>query len=71
MNQQVSYSELSPQDFLMLGIDDIAYVKKERQDGKEVFVIHSADGSAITALADREVAFVAVRQNGMEPLSVH
>ena len=25
----------------------------------------------ITALADREVAFVAVRQNGMEPLSVH
>ncbi|MEQ9607985.1 MAG: DUF1150 family protein [Kiloniellaceae bacterium] len=71
MNQQVTYSELSPKDFLMLGIDDVAYVKKERQDGKEVFVIHSADGSAITALADYEVAFVAVRQNGMEPLSVH
>ena len=71
MNQQVTFSELSQQDFLILGINDIAYVKKESQDGKEVFVIHSADGNAITSLADHAVAFAAVRQNGLEPLSVH
>lgn len=71
MKQQVSYQELSPQDFLLLGINDIAYVKKELRDGKEVFVIHSADGNAITALAAHDVAFAAVRQNDMEPLSVH
>jgi hypothetical protein len=71
MNQQVSYQELSQQDFLLLGINDIAYVKKEQRDDKEVFVIHSADGNAITALADHDVAFAAVRQNEMEPLSVH
>jgi len=71
MNQQVSYQTLSPQDFLLLGINDVAYVKKEQRDGKEVFVIHSADGNAITALADHDVAFAAVRQNDMEPLSVH
>ena len=71
MNQQVTFSELSSQDFLMLGINDIAYVKKEERDGKQVFVIHSADGNAITALADHDVAFAAVRQNGLEPLSVH
>src|SRR3546814_1685513 len=71
MNQQVAYSELSQQDFLLLGINNIAYVKKEQRDGKEVFVIHSADGNAITALANHDIAFAAVRQNDMEPLSVH
>ncbi|GAB4227222.1 MAG: hypothetical protein Tsb0032_33720 [Kiloniellaceae bacterium] len=71
MNQQVTFTELSSQDFLLLGINDVAYVKKSRQDDKDVFVIHSADGAEITALPDREVAFAAVRQNGLEPLSVH
>ena len=71
MNQQVTYSELSQQDFLLLGINDIAYVKKEQRDGKEVFVIHSADGNAIATMANHDVAFAAVRQNDMEPLSVH
>lgn len=71
MNQQVSIRELSPQDFLMLGINDIAYVKKGRQDDRDVYVIHSADGNAITALENHDTAFAAVRQNGLEPLSVH
>ena len=71
MKQQVSYQELSPQDFLLLGINDVAYVKKEQRDGREVFAIHSADGNTITALPGYDVAFAAVRQNDMEPLSVH
>lgn len=71
MNQQVSIRELSAQDFLMLGINDIAYVKKGREDDREVFVIHSADGAEITSLEDHDIAFATVRQNGLEPLSVH
>lgn len=71
MNQQVTIRELSSQDFLMLGINDVAYVKKELQEEREVFVIHSADGNSITAMNSHDVAFAAVRQNGMEPLSVH
>ncbi len=71
MNQQVSIRELSSQDFLLLGIDDIAYVKKGLVDEREVYVIHSADGTEITSLPSRDIAFAAVRQNGLEPLSVH
>mgnify|MGYP003571179462 CR=1 FL=1 len=71
MNQQVTIRELSPQDFLMLGINDVAYVKKERREERDVFTIHSADGNAITAMESHDIAFAAVRQNGMEPLSVH
>jgi hypothetical protein len=71
MNQQVTLRELSPQDFLMLGINDIAYVRKGRKEGREIFEIHSADGTALTAMANHDVAFAMVRQNGLEPLSVH
>ena len=71
MNQQVTIRELSPQDFLLLGINDVAYVKKQQREDREFFVIHSADGAEITAMADRDVAFATVRQNGLEPLSVH
>ena len=71
MNQQVTIRELSSQDFLMLGINDVAYVKKELREEGEVFVIHSADGNSITAMNSHDIAFAAVRQNGMEPLSVH
>ncbi len=71
MNMQMRPSELSQQDFLLLGINDLAYVKKTLQDEREVYEIHSADGGTITALASHDIAFAAVRQNGMEPLSVH
>lgn len=71
MNEQIAVRDLSPQDFLLLGINDLAYVKKGWVEGKEAFLVFSADGTQIAAIADHDVAFAAVRQNGMEPLSVH
>ena len=71
MNEQFAVRDLSPQDFLLLGINDLAYVKKDRAEDKDIYLVFSADGTQIAALADREVAFAAIRQNGLEPLSVH
>jgi len=71
MNQQIAIRELSAQDFLALGINDIAYVKRAKEDEKEIFEIHSADGTVIATMASHEIAFAAVRQNGLAPLSVH
>ena len=71
MNEQTAVRELSPQDFLLLGVNDIAYVKPGEVDGKDVFLVFSADGTQMATMANREVAFAAVRQNGMEALSVH
>jgi len=77
MNQQIAIRELSPQDFLVLGINDIAYVKKAEKAEKtekterDIFEIHSADGTVIATMASHDIAFAAVRQNGLEPLSVH
>ncbi|MDJ0949422.1 MAG: DUF1150 family protein [Alphaproteobacteria bacterium] len=63
---------ITPQDFAVLGLNDVAYVKSVKdKDGKTVYAVHAADGSEMAVLDDREVAFAAIRQNDMEPLSAH
>jgi hypothetical protein len=55
-----------------LGIEQVAYVKPVTlEDGGTAFAIHAADGQEMAMLADREVAFATVRQNDLEPVSVH
>lgn len=67
--------EMPVQDFLALGLRDIAYVKPSAvSDGEAtemVFEIHTADGTPVGAAATRELAFAAIRQNGLEPVSAH
>lgn len=63
---------MSIQDFIALGMQDVAYVKPGAgEKGELVFMIHSADGNTLAALETRELAFAVVRQNGLEPVSVH
>jgi hypothetical protein len=51
---------------------DIAYVRAMLGDGgTTIHVVCLADGRQVGAFADRDVAFAAVRQNALEPLSVH
>jgi hypothetical protein len=55
-----------------LGMEHVAYIKPVTlEDGKAAFAIHAADGQQMAVLADRELAFATVRQNDMEPVSVH
>lgn len=71
MNTQAT-KDITPEQFALLGITDIAYVKPVTgEDGERVFTIHAADGRQVGVMADREVAFAAVRQNELEPVSVH
>jgi len=56
----------------LLGIEQVAYVKDVTlDDGTAGFAIHAADGQEVAVMANREVAFAAVRQNDLEPVSVH
>jgi len=63
--------QLSERELGLLGVNDVAYVKRITDDGTEGFAVHAADGTRIAVLANRDLAFVMVRQNDMEPLSVH
>lgn len=62
---------VSRDDWAAFAVNDLAYVKPIVEDGVEAFSIHAADGAQLAVLADREVAFAAVRQHGLEPASVH
>jgi hypothetical protein len=61
---------LSSQDFLSLGMSQVAYVKPLQQDGESYYAIHAADGTQMAVLASHEAALVVIRQHEMEPLTL-
>jgi hypothetical protein len=63
--------QLSARELALLGIQDVAYIKRVEIDGSAGYAVHAADGTQIAVLAEREVAFATVRQHDLEPLSVH
>jgi len=62
---------LSKQDFAAFGVGVVAYVKPIVVKGAMAYSIHAADGSPLSVVPAREVAFAAVRRHDMEPVSVH
>ena len=74
MNQQhktQDFQALSQQDFLAFGLNDVAYLRDvETEDGAAVGIF-AADGTRMAVMKDFPSAEAAVRQNEMEPLSVH
>jgi len=50
---------------------EIAYIKVEDIEGEHGYAIHAADGTRIGWYNDRKIAFAAVRQYALDPVSVH
>lgn len=71
MNQIEKLRHISPQEFATLGMQGIAYVKRITINDVVGFAIHAADGTQLALLPDRDTAFATVRQNDIEPVSVH
>lgn len=66
-----SLRHLSASELGLLGMEDVAYVKRVVIDDTEAFAVHAANGSQIAVIANRDLAFAVVRQHDMEPVSVH
>ncbi len=71
MNPSEWSTQISKQDFLAMGVNNLAYVKPVVIDGQPLFAIHAADGAQIAVMANLGVAHAAIRQHDMEPVSVH
>lgn len=71
MNSIENLKSISPQDFALMGVHDVAYVKSVEVEGRAAYAVHGADGTQMAVFNDRDVAFAAVLQNDLEPLSVH
>ena len=62
---------LSPQDWTNFGVNDLAYMKLVTLEGAPRYAIHAANGTPLAVMDTCEVAKAAIRQNELEPLSVH
>ena len=64
---------LTAEDFLALGLSQVAYIKSIKVKGREAWAVHAADGSPLTLLPAEEmdVIMAMIRQNDLEPLVVH
>lgn len=63
--------QLTLDEFMALGAGDLAYVKPVEVEGRTAYALHAADGRELALMANRDVAFAALRQNGFEPVSAH
>jgi hypothetical protein len=71
MNVIERLRHISSREFALLGMNDMAYVKRVVVNDEAGFAIHSADGTQIALIADREVALATIRQHDLEAVSVH
>jgi hypothetical protein len=72
MNHIDKLRAITPNEFALLGMQDVAYIKRVvGSDGVVGFAVHAADGTPVALLPDRTVAFATVRQHDLEPVSVH
>ena len=71
MDLERTLRSMSSQDFLSLGVSQVAYIKPLEQEGESYYAIYAADGTQMAILASREAALAAIRQHDMEPLTLH
>ncbi len=71
LNTTDALKGLTAQDFAALGMESLAYVAPQMVDGRIQFIIHTADGNAVGMAESRDLAFAAVKQHGLDPVSVH
>ncbi len=62
---------MSVTDFAHYGAQDFAYIKRVVVNGDHVFAVFAADGQELALIDGLDLAIATVRQNDMEPLSVH
>jgi hypothetical protein len=63
--------EITRQQLLALGLNDVAYVRDVDVDGSTAFGIFAANGQQLAVMPDREAAIAAAWENGLAPVTIH
>jgi hypothetical protein len=71
MTTDENYTPMTATDLARLGMNFVAYVKPVLVEDETRFAICAADGTQMGLAPNRDVAFAAIRQHELEPLSVH
>jgi len=62
---------LSPLELESLGVNYIAYVKPITVDGERAYGIYSANGEQLGVSEHHDLALETIREQDLEPLSLH
>lgn len=62
---------LSRREFAALGIAEVAYLRSTAIDGQPGFAIHAANGQMIGFAPNRDQAIALIRDNDLEPATLH
>ena len=58
-------------EFSSWGDENIAFVKGDMLNGREIWVVYSADGVKLASTENRELAYIMAKQNDYEVMSAH
>lgn len=62
---------LSAQDFLGFGLQDIAYIRETSQDGSTAYTLYAANGAPISEVLNAQEAMALAFQHDLEITSCH
>ena len=62
---------ISSQDFLGLGVHDVAYIRPVDVNGETHYSIHAADGTTLSVMEDENAAIGTIFQNDLDAATLH
>jgi len=78
IDAQVFFKKMSTEEFLKLGIRDIAYIRtvegeedEQSGEGEIMYSIHAADGTTLSVKNSMDLAITAVMQSDLAPITIH
>lgn len=72
ISQPHAANPMSEADFASWGVPEVAFVKRViDMEGAIGWSIHAADGTQMGLAPSRDLAFAAIKQHELEPVSVH
>lgn len=66
-----SDQRLTPDAFASMGITELVYVRPITVNGRKTHIIHAADGTPLTTIPNRKLAFATATQHELTPVSLH
>lgn len=64
-------TDLSQEDFLNLGLHQIAYIRRASDDANDSFTVHAADGTALSVQDSFAGAVWMARERNLYPVTIH
>lgn len=70
-SREITLKTITSQDFLRLGVSEVAYIKPLQVIGHTLYAVHAADGTPLAMAETAQAAAILARQNELQPVTIH